>query len=258
MKARGLIRFVAALLAPGALVVGLGAGLTASGDAGQPRDRARHASVPAIDGLKPCRAGGAPGFAHYFAGLDFEGLPLTAAMRNCDAPVQGEAGPGRSNDVDYVYGDCDVIDNPDHDGGCLFPLEVRTSPACEDNLSLYYRYPQLSGKPVPFKRTEIRGVPAASFEQGRRLELYTGDATVRVMGDDPDQVRRAALDLRSGPPDPGLSLNVDKLGAGVPQLKDALARPQSASEDVLHRVLVGVDDALPQPLAGAIQGRLAC
>jgi hypothetical protein len=101
-------------------------------------------------------------------------------------------------------------------------------------------------------------VQAASFEQGHRLELYTGDATVRVMGDDPDQVRRAALDMRSAPPDPGLSLNVDKLGAGVPQLKDALARLQSASEDVLHRVLVGVDDALPQPLAGAIQGKLAC
>jgi hypothetical protein len=68
----------------------------------------------------------------------------------------------------------------------------------------------------------VRGVPAATFEDGQRLEIQTGKSTVVIFGDSPEFVRALASALRG-------------LNNGVPAAA-----------------------ALPQPANGALDGTLAC
>lgn len=75
--------------------------------------------------------------------------------------------------VSFIYGDC----APVGDSGCPAPAEIQIWPACIRNPSLYdkdYGPPSIS--------TTIRGVPAAYFEGGARLELQTGKSTVVIFG----------------------------------------------------------------------------
>lgn len=52
-------------------------------------------------------------FSNYWLGPSFEGLELTAVLRSC-------GGGGRSNSIDYFYGDCTP-----QGGGCAVPLEIQ-------------------------------------------------------------------------------------------------------------------------------------
>lgn len=144
-------------------------------------------------GEVPARAGAQvqsfDGFPLYWLGESFEGLPLTATTRRNDPPDTAQR--VHANYVSFIYGDCAAAD----ESGCAPPLEVQVWPACERSLADYALTP--AGEPVPHLATVVRGVPAAYFENGLRLELYTGTVTVVVFGLDPGRLARAAAALRA-------------------------------------------------------------
>jgi hypothetical protein len=177
-------------------------------------------------GLKGCPSDGAANFDTYSLGHDFGQLSLTAVKRECKAPDATAIAVGapalRQNTKTYSYGTCEQPAGLD--SGCADPVSVQNFPACERNLSLYKRYPAPDGAVYPYDLTRIRGVPAAIFDDGDRIEIYTGDATVVVWGQDPDLVRKAAESLQG-------------LHGGAP---------------------VDVRDNLPDPASNAMTGGLAC
>jgi hypothetical protein len=152
-------------------------------------------------------------FPLYYVGESFEGLPLTAITRRLQTKRLGPE-PGRANFVGFLYGDCE----PGSDGGCPLPLEIQVWPACERTLSSY----SMGGQPMPYEATTLRGVPAAFFDNGGRLELYTGRVTIVIFGMDREQIQRAA---------------------------DSLVEANFND---------GTTGNLPAPAVGAIEGRLTC
>ena len=87
-----------------------------------------------------------------------------------------------------------------------------------------HRYAAPDGQAYDSKLTKIRGTDAAVFDDGLRIEVYTGDATVVIWGTDAARVRRAA--------------------------------------NALHGVHAGrkiaSSDPLPAPESGAQEGQLRC
>ena len=165
-------------------------------------------------GSSAAHAGSFERFALYWLGDSFEGLPLAAVTRRTDARVDGES--VRADFVGFVYGDCVARD----ESGCAPPLEVQVWPACERTLADYTLTP--SADPLPHEPTIVRGVPAAYFEEGLRLELYAGDVTIVVFGLDRTRIQRAAAALRAA------------------------------------NALAGHGPMLPRPVPGAIEGELTC
>ena len=128
------------------------------------------------------------------------GLSVSAILRNPPA-----------NDISFIYGSC-----LPRTGGCAPPAEIQSWPACKRHLGLY-------GPDGPtLEPAEVRGVPAAFFEGGRRLEIQTGRSTIVIFARTRDEVLGFAEALQ------GLN------------------------------VLVGPGDALPQPAPGALTGALDC
>jgi hypothetical protein len=175
----------ALLAALGVLVLGA-AGLAYSGDRKDSRARASASCA-------------APAFTVHAGGASIAGLPLTYAARSCEAPVAvpaaagGTAPPALRNDhTTFIYGDC-TPDGPRRDpGGCAAPLEIQSAPTCERNYRLYR---SVDGRLYPYKRLTIRGVPAASFDRGTTIEIYTGRTTISIFGNRRSMVRRAAESL---------------------------------------------------------------
>lgn len=177
-------------------------------------------------GLKDCPSDGSTNFDTYSLGPQFGRLSLTGVQRECKAPDATAIAVGapalRQNNKTYLYGTCKQP--TETEGGCADPISVQSFPACERNLSLYKRYPAPDGTVYPYDMTRIRGVPAAIFDDGDRIEVYTGDVTVVVWGQDPALVEKAAKSLRG-----------------------------------LHgRTDVTASDHLPDPAPGALTGDLAC
>jgi hypothetical protein len=114
-------------------------------------------------------------FQLYYLGKTFEGFALSRVGYNRD--------PWRT--VGFIYGDCEPPGGAD--GGCAPPLEVQVDPACARN--------RLKD-PKPVERLRIRGVPAASDQDGT-LSLYTGWETITIFGSGKAQTRRAARALRT-------------------------------------------------------------
>jgi hypothetical protein len=146
-------------------------------------------------GLLPCTGPGqTTNFRAFSLGRSFHGLPAGGALRRCGAPYRAgyRNGPvlAPPNFVMVNYGDCDA----ERTGSCAPPLQVQTWPACERNLSSYAADP--SGAPLPHRRLTVRGAPAALFDEGLRLEIYTGASTVVVFGERASLVRRAAKAVR--------------------------------------------------------------
>ncbi len=75
-------------------------------------------------------------FRVYSLGSSFDGLPLTAVLRQCEDPgLDASIGvDARGNSTSYIYGDCEL---PMGEGGCAPPLEVQVRPACERSVSDY-------------------------------------------------------------------------------------------------------------------------
>lgn len=176
-------------------------------------------------GLKRCTDTTA-NFDAYSAGATFDGLRRADAQRICKDPdataIRLGAPALRDNKLTFTYGTCKVPDEPE--ASCPYPLAIQNFPACERNLSLYRRFPSPTGDVYPHVQTKVRGVPAAVFDDGQRVEVYTGDATVVIWGQSATRVAAAAKSLQG-----------------------------------IHRgQAIGSGQELPPPEPGAIEGQLAC
>jgi hypothetical protein len=191
------------LLLAAAMVAGLAGGLVwaTHSDSAAP-DLAPIQSNYGVDEAK-----GFARFPIYNAGDSVDGYPLVGLLHDTH-PTEV---------VSFIYGDCTPPRAPDgsYDGGCGPPVQVQVWPACLRNPTLYGG---ASGSPAPV-RTTLRGLPAASFEGGNRLEIQTGTSTVVIFADSP-------------------------------------AKVAAALRGVNNTVPTGVD--LPAPAAGAMTGDLVC
>jgi hypothetical protein len=130
-------------------------------------------------------------FSLYSLGQSFEGLALTSITQR-DDPIEPNE-PVRANYVGYIYGDCSIASG---DEACAPPLEVQVWPACIRNHSTYQLTPT-PGSQLPHTDVVVRGAPGAVYEEGHRLEVYTGAETVVIFGDNEAQLFRAADSLAS-------------------------------------------------------------
>lgn len=119
-----------------------------------------------------------PYFTVYWVGPSFAGRPLTAADG-----VQ--AYKQKAGDSVY-YGDCVSGNGLLGSAGCLLPLKVTSSIwALHSNVDL-----------GPQRNTIIRGVPAAIFDGGRSIELYSGRLVIDLLSNDSAHAYAAAQLLR--------------------------------------------------------------
>ena len=133
----------------------------------------------------------------YWAGDDgFAGQRLSSINHRHGAD---SAAPGPASDyVSVKYGSCEADDDS---GGCAVPLEIQTWPACLRNRESHMLVPDLDGPgpkeavPYPRENIRVRGVPAAVFDDGTTLEVYTGSETVVVFGSTRKELIDAATEL---------------------------------------------------------------
>jgi hypothetical protein len=119
-----------------------------------------------------------PYFTVYWVGESFAGRPVTAADG-----VQ--AYKQKAGDSVY-YGDCVSGNGLLGSAGCLLPLKVTTSIwALHSNVDL-----------GPQSNAIIRGVPAAIFEDGRAIELYSGRLVIDLHSNTSARAYAAAQLLR--------------------------------------------------------------
>ena len=199
-----------------------------------PNGKISAAAAAQLRDLAPCREDESPpDFRPHSLGESFEGIDLSAAQRRCSPPevvnegIRGSTAAAtryvhRANYTSFVYGHCENDDG----NGCAPPLEVQTWPACERIAASY-------DPALERERLTGRGVPAAIFEDGLRLELYTGEGTVVVFGVDRERVLRAAESVAP----------VEREKTFPPRDLDDL---ESTAADLLA----------PEP--GAMQGRVDC
>jgi hypothetical protein len=138
-------------------------------------------------------------FDHYDAGAAVEGIQKSETVRRCEPDV---GAPTRINMVVTFYGSCEPAGS---DGGCAPPVQVQSWPSCERNLALYEKYPEPDGPAKQYTKTTIRGVPAAIFDDGRRIEVYTGtrrsssSERTRLSPGPPPTVLRVSMETRPCP-----------------------------------------------------------
>jgi hypothetical protein len=149
--------------------------------------------APLVGDLTLVQARAFDEFPLLYAGERVGELPLVAIVRRDDT----------ADYVSFIYGDCRPA-SPD--GGCAPPVEVQVWPAGRRSL---VSYDGLRGGSPP-ELTRVRGSPAAFFDAGTRLELYTAEVTVVVFARTQAQVERIADALRcvgsDAPAPPGESL----------------------------------------------------
>jgi ABC-type glycerol-3-phosphate transport system substrate-binding protein len=106
-----------------------------------------------------------PYFRIYWTGPTFAGQPLAAA--------DGQQGYNSSVGDSVYYGDCVHRKGIFGGGNCLLPLQVTT---------VIYR--SHSNAPLGAQRnTLIRGVPATVYDEGRAIELYSGQVAIDIFAD---------------------------------------------------------------------------
>lgn len=118
-----------------------------------------------------------PYYRTYWVGPSFAGQPLAAA--------DGTTGYNMLVGDSVYYGDC-VSEHSIIGGACRLPLQVTT---------VIYRL-ESNEALGPQTNTVIRGVPAAIFEGGRSIELYTGRVAIELYSNSLAQALRAARLLR--------------------------------------------------------------
>jgi hypothetical protein len=184
--------------------------------------------VWAVQGVMPCTgADETTNFPVYSAGPSVGGWAVDSVIRRCTDPEPTAA--GRANFVSYLYGTCPELADGALDA-CAPPIEIQTWPACERSLADYELAP---GEPYPHKSLgELEGVPAYSFDDGTRVELYAGEATIVIFASDPQLIDQAVIQLQHEPPAEPPGEPATDTGA--------------ESQD------------LPDPAPGAIAGKLPC
>jgi len=119
-----------------------------------------------------------PYFRIYWVGPHFDGLPLAA--------VDGRKGYNKQIGDSVYYGNCVQGKNVFGSGSCRLPLQVTTSIyRLHDNGALGAQHNVL-----------IRGVPAAVYDEGRTIELYSGRLAIDVYSDTPAHALAGARLLR--------------------------------------------------------------
>lgn len=119
--------------------------------------------------------------------------------RLCEPPPEIVMGPRGSpppsvgvNAELAAYGTCDAGD----ESACAPPLQVQTWNACERNYDQYAAHPAPDGSVPAHQRARLRGVEAAIFDEGTRIELYGPKVTVVVFAPNPAAALDAVKRLR--------------------------------------------------------------
>lgn len=222
---------VVAMAIPASLIAFLG---VAGGSSSQPSTDPGPGITQVPTHRRP-HASKIPAYTVYYLGATFEGLPVTDVTHTAEPPHPETPEFGRSDDVVYIYGDCPTYPpgSPASkvEGGCVTPIQVQSTPLCEAHAALYSTPggDTLDGAvPYPHTALRIKGVPAASFEGGTILELYTGHTTISIKGTERNQVRRAADSLRLAPPrdTPRVGKTLARVSnVGVPPVVRRFKRP---------------------------------
>lgn len=132
---------------------------------------------PPIAAAELAAARSFPYYTLYWVGASFEGKPLTAADGiEGYKPLTGDS---------LYYGDC-MEGGLLSASGCVMPLKITTSVyALHRNVDL-----------GPQRNTILRGVPAAVYNEGRAIELYTGRLVIDVHSNDYAKAQSAVLQLQ--------------------------------------------------------------
>lgn len=214
------LRSAIALLAIAALVI-VGLAATAQGRDPDPRFEF------AFSDFTPQTVRAFPDFPLYSVGEEFGGLPATRINRLLGKPRLSDVAESgidlpdnRTNYVEFIYGTCDPGGS---EGGCAPPLTIQVSPACDRTLQDYFYNTPDGGPSRPYELITVRGVPAAKFDD--MLEIYSGRVTIVVFGDTEELRLQAANGLSSA------NSRAGDVAPGAP---------------------------LPPPVAGAMEGKLAC
>jgi hypothetical protein len=164
-------------------------------------------------------------FEVFSAGPAVAGVPMTEAVRRCDAGALADE--STSNYFAYVYGDCQALA-----GGCRLPLQIRSYPACQRSYSEY----EFEGKPLPYKELPAVGgarVREIEFLVDHRIEVYTGTSTIVISAADWGLAEEALRLLRGQ-------------SSGQPPATTATSLAQEPQE------------RLGPPAQGAMEGDLQC
>ena len=117
-----------------------------------------------------------PYFKVYWVGPRFAGQPLVAA--------DGQANYISSVGDSVYYGDC-VPGKHIVGGSCLLPLQITTVIySLHSNAALGMQH-----------NTLVRGVPTTIYDEGRSLELYTGQVAIDIFSDTLANALQAANEL---------------------------------------------------------------
>jgi hypothetical protein len=162
----------------------------------------------------PARASNCPGapaasYGSYDLGPAFDGLSKATTSELCQegapdgsvapgaaAHARGTTAPTRSTAFrSTVYGTCGS--GPPSLENCSIALDIQSWPECRRNETSYSTGPvdNVLDPITPIRLRAAPKLPAASFEDGTRIELYTGSSTIVVFGNDAHDVRRAVARL---------------------------------------------------------------
>lgn len=119
-----------------------------------------------------------PYYVLYWVGPRFEGQTLSAA--------DGLHGYNDRVGDSVYYGNCVQSKGIFGGGSCLLPLQVTT-----------VTYRTHSNAPLgPQRNMVIRGVPATVYDEGRSIELYSGQVAIDIFSDTFAHAYRAAMRLQ--------------------------------------------------------------
>jgi hypothetical protein len=119
-----------------------------------------------------------PYYRLYWTGPRFDGYPLAA--------IDGQRSYIATIGDSVYYGDCVQSKGVFGGGSCLLPLQVTTV--------VYARH---SNKPLGSQRNVVvRGVPATVYDEGRSIEIYTGQVAIDIFSDTFAHAWRASQELR--------------------------------------------------------------
>lgn len=180
----------------------------------------------ATDYAEVCPPGAPIPVRSYDLGGGFAGLELTSHEKVCltrpaDVPIT--SGPKES--VGYasvVYGSCKLT----RVTGCYPPLNVQSWPECARNPNSYGAGEDQAGPSITLMSNALRiptapWIPARTFEDGRRLEIYSGDTTIVVFSANPRLAGAAASTLAKKAANQAPSSSAAKLRAEAHQPGDA-------------------------------------
>jgi hypothetical protein len=120
-----------------------------------------------------------PYYPVYWAGPRFGAYPLAAT----DGRKSYNSAIGDS----VFYGDCVAGKSSAlGESGCALPLQVTT---------VIYRMTSTASL-GPHRNALLRGVPAAIFDEGRSIQLYSGRLAINVFSDSPPEALHAVRGLR--------------------------------------------------------------